>query len=214
MLVSELRDYGYRRVMLAVDGLRLIFHSRDFKWLMFIFFIGLGAFNAVTTWIENILGPRGFTSEQAGITGGLMIIGGIFGAVIIPLLSGHYRKRNPFIIISLAGATLSLAGITFATGYPLLMASGAAFGFFLLSSGPVGFQYGAEVTYPVSEGTSNGFPVLMRQIPGIAFIFGMDSFKSAPTGSMTRPLVVLIVLMVPGFMSSMRLNESTFPENK
>jgi len=198
---------------LAVDGLRLIFRSRDFKWLMFIFFIGLGVFNAVTTWIENILGPRGFTAEQAGITGGLMIIGGIFGAVIIPLLSDHYRKRKLFIIISLAGATLSLAGITFATGYPLLMASGAAFGFFLLSSGPIGFQYGAEVTYPVSEGTSNGFLVLMGQVSGIAFIFGMDSFKSAQTGSMTRPLVVLIVLMVLGFLGSLRLNESTFLEN-
>jgi cyanate permease len=199
---------------LAVDGLRLIFHSRDFKWLMFIFFVGLGVFNAVTTWIENIVGPRGFSAEQAGITGGLMIIGGILGAVIIPILSDHYRKRKPFIVISLAGATLSLAGITFATAYPFLMASGAAFGFFLLSSGPIGFQYGAEVTYPVSEGTSNGFLILMGQVSGIAFIFGMDSFRYLPTGSMTRPLVVLIVLMILAFLSSIRLNESTLLESK
>jgi cyanate permease len=199
---------------LAVEGLRLIFRSRDFNWLMFIFFIGLGVFNAVTTWIENILGPRGFTTEQAGITGGLMIIGGIIGAVVIPLLSDHYRKRKPFIILALAGSTLSLAGITFATNYPLLMASGAAFGFFLLSSGPIGFQYGAEVTYPVSEGTSNGFLLLMGQVSGIAFIFGMDSFKSAATGSMTRPLVVLIGLMVIGFLSSTRLKESKLLENR
>jgi cyanate permease len=79
---------------LAIDGLRLIFRSRDFKWLMFIFFIGLGVFNSVTTWIENIVGPRGFSAEQAGLTGGLMIIGGILGALIIPLLSDHYRRGN------------------------------------------------------------------------------------------------------------------------
>jgi cyanate permease len=199
---------------LAIDGLRLIFRSRDFKWLMFIFFIGLGVFNSVTTWIENIVGPRGFSAEQAGLTGGLMIIGGILGALIIPLLSDHYRRRKPFIIVALAGATISLAGITFATSYAFLLASGAAFGFFLLSSGPIGFQYGAEVTYPVSEGTSNGFLLLMGQVSGIAFIFGMDSFKYAPTGSMTRPLVVLIALMVLGFLSSIKLNESTFLEIK
>jgi cyanate permease len=194
---------------LAIDGLRLIFRNRDFKWLMFIFFIGLGVFNSVTTWIENILSPRGFSAEQAGITGGLMIIGGILGAIIIPLMSDHYRKRIPFITLALAGATLSLAGITFATNYFLLLVSGMSFGFFLLSSGPIGFQYGAEVTYPVSEGTSNGFLLLMGQVSGIAFIFGMDSFKYQLTGSMTRPLIVLIILMLLSLAASWRLRESS-----
>lgn len=199
---------------LAVEGLRLIFKSRDFRWLMFIFFVGLGVFNSVTTWIENIVGPRGFTAEQAGITGGLMIIGGVFGALIMPMLSDRYKKRTPFIIIALGGAVVSLAGITFATGYILLLVSGALFGFFLLSSGPIGFQYGAEVTFPVSEGTSNGFLLLMGQISGIAFIFGMDGFKQASDGSMTRPLIVLIVLMLVCFLSSFKLKEPKLPDGR
>lgn len=194
---------------LAIDGLKLIFRYKDFNWLMFIFFIGLGVFNAVTTWIENILSPRGFSAVQAGITGGIMIIGGILGALIIPILSDHYRKRTIFIVIALAGATLGLIGITFATSYFILLASGMVFGFFLLSSGPIGFQYGAEITYPVSEGTSNGFLLLMGQVSGIAFIFGMDSFKSSVTGSMTRPLIVLICFMILSFLSSTRLRESS-----
>ncbi len=194
---------------LVYDGIKNIFKVRDFNWLLFIFFIGLGVFNAVTTWIENILNPRGFSNTQAGITGGLMIAGGIIGALVIPILSDYYRKRTPFIIIALAGATLSLVGITFATSYWLLLVSGSALGFFLLSSGPIGFQYGAEITYPTSEGTSNGMMLLMGQISGIAFIFGMDSFKSAQTGSMTMPLVVLIVLMVLSILVSTQLKESS-----
>lgn len=170
---------------LAIDGMRLLFRNRDFLWLMLIFFIGLGVFNSVTTWIENILSPRGFSAEQAGISGGLMILGGIAGAIIMPVLSDRSRRRIPFIRIALAGATLSLAGVTFAENYTLLLVSAAAFGFFLLSSGPIGFQYGAEVTFPVSEGTSNGFLLLMGQVSGIAFIFSMDWFKSPVTGSMT-----------------------------
>lgn len=194
---------------LVYDGIKNIFKVRDFNWLLFIFFIGLGVFNAVTTWIENILNPRGFSNTQAGITGGLMIAGGILGALVIPILSDHYRKRTPFIIIALAGATICLAGITFATSYWLLLVSGAGLGFFLLSSGPIGFQYGAEITYPTSEGTSNGMLLLMGQISGIAFIFSMDIFKSAETGSMTRPLVILIVLMAMGLLVSTRLKESS-----
>jgi sugar phosphate permease len=146
---------------------------------------------------------------QAGITGGLMIAGGILGALSLPILSDHYRKRTPFIIIALAGATIGLIGITIATNYMLVLISGMAFGFFLLSSGPIGFQYGAEITYPVSEGTSNGFLMLAGQISGILFIFGMDSFKSSSTGSMTRPLVVLIILMSVSLLSSSRLRESS-----
>jgi len=193
---------------LVFDGFKQTLRTRDFILLMIIFFIGLGVFNAVTTWIEDILRPRGFSATQAGITGGLMIVGGIIGALFIPLLSDRHKKRTPFIIISLAGATLGLTGITFATSYWLLLTSGTVLGFFLLSSGPIGFQYGAEITYPASEGTSNGMLLLMGQISGIAFIFGMDSLKSSSTGSMTRSLVFLIGLMLMSILISMRLKES------
>jgi MFS family permease len=194
---------------LVFDGFRSTIRTKDFIWLMIIFFIGLGVFNSVTTWIEDIMRPRGFSSTQAGITGGMMIVGGVVGALIIPMLSDKYKRRTPFIILALFGATLGLTGITFATSYWLMITSGMVLGFFLLSAGPVGFQYGAEITYPASEGTSNGMLLLMGQISGIAFIFGMDSMKSSQTGSMTRSLVILIVLMVLSILMSFRLGEST-----
>lgn len=199
---------------LVYDGLKHSLKIKDFKWLLFIFFIGMGIFNSVTTWIEDILRPRGFSATQAGITGGLMILGGILGALVIPMLSDHYRKRTPFIIIALAGSTLGLAGITFATNYPILLFSGLILGFFLLSAGPIGFQYGAEITYPTSEGTTNGLLILMGQIAGIVFIFAMDSFKSGTSGSMQNPLIVLIVLMVLCFFFSFRLKESALMNKK
>jgi len=193
---------------LAMDGFKLMFKSRDFWLLMFIFFIGLGVFNSVTTWIENIMMPRGFTATQAGNTGGVMIGGGILGALIMPFLSDYFRRRTPFIMIALAGATIGLIGITFTTNYMLLLFFGAMLGFFLLSSGPIGFQYGAEITFPASEGASNGWLLLMGQVSGIAFIFGMDGFKSETTGSMTYPLMVMICLMIFSFLLSSRLKES------
>ena len=170
---------------LVFDGFMSTIRTKDFIWLMIIFFIGLGVFNSVTTWIEDIMRPRGFSATQAGITGGMMIVGGVIGALIIPMLSDKYKRRTPFIILALFGATLGLTGITFATSYWLMITSGMVLGFFLLSAGPVGFQYGAEITYPASEGTSNGMLLLMGQVSGIAFIFGMDSMKSSQTGSMT-----------------------------
>lgn len=190
------------------DGLKQALRKKDFLLLMLIFFVGLGVFNAVTTWIEEILRPRGFSIVQAGNAGGIMILGGVIGAVILPTLSDRYRKRVPFIIIAVAGATLGLVGVTFATSVWLLMASSFALGFFLLASGPIGFQYGAEIARPTPEGTSNGLLLLMGQVSGIAFILAMDSFKVPSTGSMTPPLLVLIGLMVGGLVVSTRLRES------
>jgi cyanate permease len=199
---------------LVLDGIKQTLRKGDFVLLMLIFFVGLGVFNAVTTWIEDIVRPRGFSITQAGITGGLMIVGGILGALVNPTLSDRYRKRTPFIILALAGAILGLVGITFATSYWLLLASAFVLGFFLLSAGPIGFQYGAEVAYPAPEGTSNGLLLLIGQISGIVFILGMDSFKSPQTGSMTLPLVALIGLMVLSLFLSTKLRESVLTAEK
>jgi MFS family permease len=193
---------------LVLDGMRQIFRRRDFSLLLMIFFVGLGVFNAVTTWIEDIVRPRGLDITQAGYVGGLMIVGGIIGALVVPSLSDHYRKRTPFLVAALAGAILGLAGITYATSYWLLLVSAFILGFFLLSAGPLGFQYGAEITTPIPEGTSNGLLLLMGQISGILFIFGMDSFKAPDTGDMTTPLVILIALMVVSLALCTRLREA------
>ena len=199
---------GQEERSLVFDGLKQMMRMRDFLLLLAIFFIGLGVFNSVTTWIEDILRPRGFSILQAGVIGGLMVVGGILGALVLPILSDRYRKRVPFIILSLAAATLGLVGIAFLDNYTLLMLSAFVMGFFLLSAGPIGFQYGAEITYPAPEGTSNGMLLMMGQISGIIFILGMDSFKNPQTGSMTASLLVLAGLMLIGLLLATRLKEA------
>lgn len=201
---------GQEERSLVFDGLKESLRKKGFIFLMVIFFVGLGVFNAVTTWIEDIVRPRGFSIIQAGNVGGLMIVGGIIGAVVVPLLSDYYRKRTPYLLLAVIGATFGLIGITFATSYWFLLVSAFIFGFFLLSAGPIGFQYGAEITYPTPEGTSNGLLLLMGQISGIAFILGMDSFKSPATGSMTLPLMALIGLMILSTLFCTRLKEAKY----
>ncbi len=194
---------------LVFDGLRQVLRKRDFLLLMTVFFIGLGIFNGVTTWIEDILRPRGFSIVQAGVVGGLMVAGGIVGALVLPTLSDRQRRRVPFILVALAGAIPGLLGITFATSYGLLLASAFCLGFFLLSAGPIGFQYGAEIGHPTPEGTSNGLLLMMGQVSGIAFILAMDAFKSPINGSMTVSLLVLCVLLALSLILATRLQEST-----
>jgi len=193
--------------VLMFDGLKQMLRQRDFLLLLAIFFVGLGIFNGVSTWIETIVRPRGFSISQAGLLGGLMLIGGIIGAVIMPILSDKARRRKPYIILSLCGLLPGLAGMTFATSYWLLLISGFVFGFFLLSSGPIGFQFGAELTHPAPEGTSNSLLMVMGQISGIVFIFGMDALKSPATGAMTGSLLALLALTVLSILLSTLIKE-------
>ena len=199
---------GHEERVLMFDGLKKMLRQKDFVVLLIIFFIGLGMFNSVSTWIENIVRPRGFSISQAGMLGGLMLIGGIVGAIVMPVLSDKYRKRRIFILVSLIGLAPGLLGMTYFTSYLPLLCSGFVFGFFLLSAGPIGFQYGAEITYPAPEGTSNNLLLVMGQISGIVFIFGMDMLKAPGTGSMTASLLMLIGLTIISIMLCTMLKES------
>jgi len=188
-------------------GMKHIFKQRDMIYLLLIFFIALGIFNAVTTWVEQIIGPRGFTITDAGITGALMMVGGIVGASILPVLSDKLRKRKPFLVISTLCAIPGLVGLTFAGSYIPLIASSFVFGFFLMAAGPIGFQYSAEICYPAPEATSQGLLMLAGQISGIIFVFGMD-IASAGGASKTPAMVVFIALMIVSVFLCIKLKES------
>jgi len=175
--------------------------------LITIFFIGLGLFNALTTWIEQVIAPRGFNTIQAGTLGAVLMVSGIVGCLIVPPLSDKYRRRKIFIVICIVCTTPGLIGLTFATSYWLLLVSGMVLGFFLLSAAPVIFQYAAEVSYPSPEATSQGVLMLSGQIAGIIFILGMDHFRTE-SGSMTPFMVFLVGLSLLNILLSLLLKES------
>jgi sugar phosphate permease len=189
-------------------GINHIFKQRDMILLLIIFFLGLGMLNAVTTWIEQILNPRGFTCEQAGLAGAAIMVGGILGAVILPILSDKFRMRKAFMILAMIGIAPGLIGFTITTSYTILLMSSFVLGFFILSSGPIGFQYGAEISYPTPESTSQGLLLLSGQISGIIFIFAMDKFRSAETGSMTPSMIVLVAMAFVCILMGFLLHES------
>ena len=80
---------------------------------MLLFLIGLGIFNAISSMTDSISEYAG-VKDSDGLIGGLMLIGGIFGAVILPALSDKYRRRKIFLVICLAGMVPGIFGLSFA----------------------------------------------------------------------------------------------------
>ena len=189
------------------EGLKHILGLKDMAILIFVFFIAMGMFNAVTTWIEQIVAPRGFDIAQAGIVGAIMLGGGILGAIIVPPISDRYKKRKPFLMYSIILTTPGLIGLAFATNFWLLLASSFVFGFFFMAAGPIGFQYGAEISHPAPEATSQGLLVLAGQISGIIFIFGMEMLRDA-SGTMAPFMIAYVGMMVLNILLCSKLKES------
>ena len=198
---------GHDERIAIFAGLKHIFSQKDMIYLLIFFFIALGIFNAVTTWIEQIISPRGFTTDQAGIAGALMMIGGIGGASTLPVLSDKMRKRKLFIVIACIGAIPGLAAMTFVTNYWMLLASCTLFGFFLLAGAPVCYQYCAEITYPAPEATSQGLLMLAGQISGIIFIFGIDKLMPSDA-SKTPAMLIFLTLMIINVFIILKTKES------
>jgi len=179
---------------LMLDGLKQIVKSTPFWLFVIVYFVGLGIFNGISTWVENIIRPRGFTPTDAGTLGAMMILGGIIGAVVIPALSDKQHKRQRYMLLGVTLSVPGLVGVTFATSFWLLLASAFWMGFFLISVAPIGMQYVAEVTYPAPEGTSNGVIQLFGQL-SVVFVYIMEAMQNAQ-GAFTPSLLLSIGLLV------------------
>jgi len=178
---------------LMLDGLKHAVTVKDFWLYLGVMFIGMGVFNGATTWVENIIRPRGFTPNDAGMLGALMLVGGILGAVVIPPFSDRQHKRKRYLLLGFGLAIPGLVGLTFATAPWLLFISAFSLGFFLVSASPVGMQYAAEITQPTPEGTSSGVVQLFGQA-SVVFVYIMEAMKSAD-GAFTPALLLAVGLM-------------------
>jgi cyanate permease len=185
---------GQETRALMLDGLKNALTNRMFWMFLVVCFVALGLFNGLSTWVEPIIRPRGFNPEQAGTLGALMLVGGVIGAVVIPVFSDRQHKRRKYLMIGVLGAIPGLVGVTFARPVWLLMASAFELGFFLTSLSPVGMEYAAEITYPTPEGTSNGLIQLFGQA-AVVYVYVMAAMRTKD-GSFTLSLLLGMVLLI------------------
>jgi MFS family permease len=196
---------------LMLDGLKNALKIKPFWYYLFVSFIGFGIFNGLTTWVESIIRPRGFTPTDAGTLGALLLIGGVIGAVVIPPFSDRQHKRQRFILLGILAAIPGIIGLAFAQTSWLLFISAFEVGFFLVSTSPVGMQYAAEVTFPTPEGTSNGLVQLFGQA-SVVFVYIMQAIQTED-GSFTPALLLSIGLLVVSGLLTTQMKDAVINQN-
>ncbi len=191
---------------LMFDGVRHAMKVPSFRLFLGVVFVGMGIFNGVTTWIEEIVRPRGFGPQEAGTFGALLLVGGILGAVAIPALSDRSGKRRPYMMLGILAAIPGVLGMAWLGGFWPIAASAFLLGFFLVSVFPVGMQFCTEITVPTPEGTSNGLIQLCGQA-SVVFVFIMDALR-ARDGSLGAGMLLSCGLLVVAALLVFRMTEA------
>jgi MFS family permease len=216
LCLAFLRDHPARAVEEGVvrlgfrAGIASLAKNRDFVLLVVLFAIGLGIFNAVSSLVDALTAALGIRDSD-GLIGTAMILGGIVGALILPVVSDRLGRRKVLLVACMAGMVPSLGGLALAgslgldqgAAFGLALAASALLGFFVMSAGPIGFEYAAEVGRPAPEATSQGILLWVGQLTGIVFMVIMES------PDRIQPLLsVFVALAVVALVATFFLRES------
>jgi MFS family permease len=202
-------DGGEERIG-SLAGIRTLLANRDYRILLGCFLAGLGIFNAMSAMVDAIAAHVG-VQDSDGLIGTWLMIGGILGALVLPIASDALHRRRPFLVLCMGGMIPGVAGLAWADhlaaspagAYTVAKIAAGVLGFFVMSAGPIGFQYAAEIGRPAPESTSQGLLLLVGQASGIVFMLPMGSPR------LVGPvLAVFAVLAVGCLAGAVLLRES------
>ncbi|KAH8552673.1 major facilitator superfamily domain-containing protein [Umbelopsis sp. PMI_123] len=184
-----------------LSDLKLLLTNKYYLVLLFCFAVFVGIFNAMSTLLNQIVTPYGYSNDDAGFMGVAMIVGGLVGAICMSIFVDKTKLHK--ITIKVA---LFLSGVIYlvflfvvkANNFAAIMVVCALIGILNFSALPVGLELGVECSYPVAESASSSTLWASSQILGLIFIEVMDALRypdnqGDPNGNMRRALILVAV---------------------
>lgn len=197
-----------RAALLALlDELRALTRDRDYCVLWVSFSLGTGMFNAVITLVNQLVQKRGYSNDDAGTCGVVLIVAGLMGAALVSVLLEKTRRYREIVQFGFSGCSLAmvllccmlrpdnLAGLVF---------SFAMLGLVLLPMLPAAYETSVELTYPLSADLSVGLLLVGGNVLGIPLTYALQVLISAPDwGPSPLNAASLFMVLVVGFASAL-----------
>ena len=170
-----------------------------FYILEYGFFVCVGGFTAILTWLEVMLNSlHGIGIDQAGIAGGVLILGGIIGSIAIPALSDKLKKIKAFVLVDLAIGTIAFYFIGIFKEFLLLAVICFIIGFFLMSALPLVLQISNRIAGFGMEGRASSLLWFFSQVGSILLIAIIEPVKSI-WGSYYSSIILIVILWALAF---------------
>lgn len=191
------------------EGIKIIIRRPSFILTLTAFFFIFGVFNVFFTLIEPILlhfSGGTVSAMQIGLTGVLILIAGTIGSVVIPTLSDRSKdqRRKPFIVVCELIGAIGFALFVFTGGFNGMIIAALIYGLFMVGVTPVLMTFAAEVSYPVSEGTSEGLMMFMGNVAGVVLLSLVGLFA----GNYMAMMITLSLLILLGWLLLLSTKES------
>ena len=201
------REVEVQQEVTGWQGIRHILKMRDFVILGFIALIGIGVFNGLATWLEKILNElHEIPMTDAGVVSAILVLSGIAGCIVIPLVSDKIMRRKPFLMLASAIGAVCIIALMVAKGFASNMVNGVFLGFFLISALPIMLTMSAEITGARFAGISVGYLQLLGNAAAVAIVPIMESMRNT-TGQFIWPLAFIAGLLGISFILAIVIRE-------
>jgi MFS family permease len=141
-----------------------------------------------------------------------MILGGILGAAVIPLLSDTVKRRKPVLLAAVAPAVLITYPLCTVGSYPALLALAFALGFFLLPAFALLLAISGEIAGVERAGAATSVVMLAGNAGGVVVTLLVPAAKGS--GTSYRPAAVMMVALLALTVGLTTQVPETFPGRK
>ena len=191
----------------------LLSKHKPFLILEFGFFVVVGGFTALMTWIEQILQSlHGIGINEAGLLGGLLIIGGIIGSIVIPAASDKIKRLKPFVLIDLLIGTILLYVIGIIDNITILSIVFFITGFFLMSALPLVLELSTYFTAKGLEGQASSLLWFFSQVGSVVLIIIIEPIFLI-WGSYYYSIVLIVILWLISFILFLGIEDKKKGDN-
>jgi FLVCR family feline leukemia virus subgroup C receptor-related protein len=113
--------------------------------------------------------------EETGTIGLLIVVAGMLGSVVCGYILDrfHHFKGTTLVVYVLSFAGMLLFTFTLDKALWIIFLAAGCLGFFMTGYLPIGFEFAAELTFPIAEGTTSGLLNGAVQVIGVLMTLGI-----------------------------------------
>ncbi|HEX2680301.1 MAG TPA: MFS transporter [Candidatus Dormibacteraeota bacterium] len=159
----------------AAVSLRWLLHDR-FMWLLAgLVLVGMGAYNAVATWLQPILSLYG-EGDSAGYLIAVLTFAGVLGAAVLPTAAARRDRRRTLLIAALFVAAAAFIATAVIHNVVWLGVVLFAAGFVLLAALPVVLDWSGIHAGSERQGSAVGFLMMAGNLGGLLLVLVVQPF--------------------------------------
>ena len=165
-----------------VPSIRRLLNNPGFIILLLAYGILVGTYYSISSLLDTVLLLHFDNAEaDSGRIGFVIVVCGMVGSVLCGSILDLTHAYKGLTITICGFSFLGMAFYTIAMylgNLKVIYISAGVLGFFMTGYLPVGFEFGVEMTYPESEGTSSGLLNASAKFFAIFFTFGYEQIIS------------------------------------